>query len=207
MLAGSGGFGTGLCRRVVPGAFGAALELTHTNTGRIRKPDSTEAGNFAFNGIESGQYSLSVTMAGFKKFGRGDIVVGAGQRLDLGASSLEVSAVSETVTVRGELGAVVATQSSERADIISSRQVNGLLNLGRNITALVQLAPGVVVTRDSDALSRNTDFNVNGSRRTMRRFQHKMIMRMDRTGPSRYCCNFAEARFDRPRADRDGTVD
>src|SRR5262249_16532527 len=65
-------------------------------------------------------------------------------------------------------GAVVATQSSERADLISSRQVDGLLNLGRNVPALVQLVPGVVMTQQTGFLYRNIDFSANGSRNNMK---------------------------------------
>ena len=91
----------------------------------------------------------------------------AGDRLVLGDLKMELGDLAETVSVTGEMGAVVASQSAERSDLISGRQVEGLLNLGRNTAALVQLLPGVVLTAASDSLGRTTNFYATGSRYTM----------------------------------------
>jgi hypothetical protein len=145
---------------------GARVELAHAATGRVRTSISDAAGVFVISGLEAGEYRIGITQQGFKKAERKGIVLDTGQRLALGEMVLDIGNVSETVSVTAER-AVVATQSADRSDLINSQQVDGLLNLGRNVTALVALVPGVVLTRDSDALSRTSDFNVQGSRRTM----------------------------------------
>lgn len=40
------------------------------------------------------------------------------------------------------------------------------MNLGRNITSLLALLPGMVVSRDCQSLGRRTDFHVMGNRRS-----------------------------------------
>lgn len=143
----------------------AQLELMHTSTARVRSVSSTETGEFVFSGLEAGNYVLTATKDGFKRFSRENIGLESGQRLVLGDLTLDLGSVAETVTVQSQVVAV-ATQSADRSDLITTRQAEGLLNLGRNITSFVALMPGVVVTNESNALGRITDFQVNGSRRT-----------------------------------------
>jgi hypothetical protein len=144
----------------------AALELVEPATGLTRSATTDSNGEFVIGGLNPGDYSLVASKSGFKKLQRADIHVDAGQRLVLGDLKMELGNVTETVSVTGEMGAVVASQSAERSDLITSRQVGGLLNLGRNVTSLVQLLPGVVLTASSDSLGRTSNFYVNGSRET-----------------------------------------
>ena len=71
--------------------------------------------------------------------------------LALGVSTLEVGAVSDSISVRAE-GSRVQTESSDRSAVITSAQVDGLLIQGRNPTSLVGLLPGVVVSSESASL-------------------------------------------------------
>ena len=143
------------------------MRLTQPEMGRARTVNSGEDGEFVIGALESGTCVIAVGKAGFKRYTRSEISLDAGQRLALGDLKLDVGDLTETVSVTGEMGSVVATQSAERSELITSRQVDGLLNLGRNVTALVGLLPGVVVTQASESLGRTTDFYVNGNRRSM----------------------------------------
>ncbi len=151
------------------GAAVPATQITfsETSTGRVRTLETDQNGEFVASGLDSGEYTLEASHQGFSKYSRQNIRLETGQRLALGALKLEVGNITETVSVTGEMGAAVAVQSAERSDIISSRQVAGLLNLGRNVASLVQLLPGVVMTATSDSLGRTATFNANGSRGTM----------------------------------------
>lgn len=143
---------------------GASLELTAASTGRSRASESQPSGEFTFHGLESGRYALVITAAGFSTFERQNIVLDSAQRLVVGEIVLQLGETSEKISVTAESGSVVALQSAERSDVITGRQTDGLLNLGRNITSLVQLVPGVVLVSSSNSFDRGMNFNVNGSR-------------------------------------------
>jgi outer membrane receptor protein involved in Fe transport len=143
----------------------AGISLAQTATGLVRTATSDATGNFVFTGLEAGEYSLSIAKEGFKRFEAKEMHLVSGQRLAAGTVTLELGTTSETITVRAE-SAAVQTQSAERASVVTSSQIDGLLILGRNPTSLVGLLPGVVVTQETQSLDRDTNFNVLGNRRT-----------------------------------------
>jgi hypothetical protein len=126
----------------------ASVTLVHVSTGLARSAHSNASGDFVFTGLEAGEYRLEVSKTGFKQTRKTDIVLPSGARLAVGAIILELGQLTETVTVAAQSGAMVQTQSSERADLITSAQVDTLQIIGRNVPSLVGLIPGVVVTED-----------------------------------------------------------
>ncbi len=144
----------------------AELTLTHVTTGRERRSVTTEVGDFVFAGVEPGEYRITASKDGFKRLEKRGLFLSAGERLAIGNLTLELGGMTEVVSVVAEGGAVVQTQTAERSDMLTTDQVDELLNLGRNVTSLLALMPGVVVTQDSQQLGRRTDFSVMGNRRT-----------------------------------------
>ncbi|MEZ5355836.1 MAG: hypothetical protein R2762_24645 [Bryobacteraceae bacterium] len=57
------------------------------------------------------------------------------------------------------------TQTAERAGTLTTSQVQNLAIRGRNVTSLVSLLPGVVDLDDSEQLTNNWNFYVQGNRR------------------------------------------
>jgi len=145
---------------------GAEVTLIHVATARTREAQTNEQGDFIFSGLDAGQYNLTVSRTGFKKLERRDIMLATGERLPLGTMVLDVGALTEVVSVTAPQGAVVQTQSAERADVITSTQVHGLLLRGRNVKDLVGLLPGVVIVSEADDLSSGSNFSVMGNRQT-----------------------------------------
>ncbi len=143
----------------------ADISLTQIATSLVRTTTGDAAGTFLFTGLESGEYNLSISKRGFKRYETKSIHLISGERLPAGTITLDVGATSDTITVRAE-SAVVQTQSAERAAVVTSAQIDGLMIKGRNPTSLVGLLPGVVVTSESQSLDRDTAFTVMGNRRT-----------------------------------------
>lgn len=144
---------------------GATLDLTHTATGAQRQAATDERGNFTFASLQPGEYSLSVTVQGFKKLERSGIMLSAAEVLPAGVLALEVGTVTEAVVVRTQ-GVAVQTASSERAGTVLGSQLENLMIRGRNPMSLLQLMPGVVDLQNrEEKIDRNFDIYVQGNRR------------------------------------------
>src|SRR5262249_55509988 len=144
---------------------GATVTATNQGTDQERQAQSNERGDFVLTGLESGSYLLRVSSPGFKRVERKDIAVSTGERVALADITLELGAVTETVSVSAQ-GAVVQTRSAERAEVITPSQVENLLVRGRNVGDLAQLLPGVVLGNPQDQLSSTSTFYVQGNRAT-----------------------------------------
>ena len=145
---------------------GADVRLIHAETGRERALKTGEQGGFTISGLDAGKYNLTVSHTGFKTLELNDVNLATGERLPLGDLRMELGQVSETVSVT-ERGAVVQTQSAERADVITSSQVDNLPIRGRNVQDLMSLIPGVVTTNEQEGLSSTVSMFVQGGRNTM----------------------------------------
>ncbi len=145
----------------------ASVTLVQSATGLTRRTATDVAGNFALGGLDAGEFTLTVAKTGFKTVEEKGVRLATGERLALSRLVMEVGALSETISVIAQGGTVVQTQSAERSDLITSRQVEDLLVRGRNVTDLLQLVPGVVIVGSTEDFSSNSNFSVMGNRRTM----------------------------------------
>ena len=121
-----------------------AAEITVTNAGTSeqRMVQSNEAGNFVVAALPPGTYSLNVQSEGFQTYEQTGIIISADQALALGNIPLSIGAVTETVTVQAE-GAAVETDTAGVNAPLTSNQMDGLMQRGRDIVALLTVLPGV----------------------------------------------------------------
>jgi hypothetical protein len=125
---------------VIPGA--TVTLISETRGTRLSDVFSNENGDFAFINVSPDQYTLQVTMEGFKTLKRTGISVSPGDRLSVGALSIEVGGLTDTVQVKAE-AAIIQAQSGERSYTVSREAVENLPIANRSFTALAFLAPGV----------------------------------------------------------------
>src|SRR5689334_12128255 len=128
----------------------APIEIRNIETGVVNRAASSATGNYTLAQLPAGQYELSVTVAGFKKYVRQSLTVGVAQtfRVDV---LLEVGSNTESVTVT-EAAPLLKTESGELSHTVSTNTMNNLPVLGigatasasgiRNPYAVVQLLPG-----------------------------------------------------------------
>ncbi len=144
---------------------GAKVTLTHVATGTERTVETDARGDFVIAGLQPGEYRLQINAPGFKRFERPGILLSAQERLTVGTLTLEVGAVTESVTVTAQ-AAPIQTASSERAATVLGSQVENLMIKGRNVMSLLQLLPGVVdLQAREEKIDRNFDIFVQGNRR------------------------------------------
>ncbi len=133
---------TGIVRDPSSGAVaGAEVVLQNLDTSVIRNTASNSIGNYQFLNVTPGRYSLSTTATGFKSNKTPEITLSVNETLTLDVT-LEVGAVSQTVTVSGQV-AEIESSTAELGSVVTEKQVVDLPLNGRNFTQLLSLTPGV----------------------------------------------------------------
>jgi hypothetical protein len=121
---------------------GATVELTSPRRNDTQVATANESGDFVFLNLLPDTYNLKVSMDSFKTVEQANVVVNAADRLSLGVITLELGAVSETVTVTTR---VVEVQSRDavRNFSVDSAAIENLAVNGRDPLLLARLAPGI----------------------------------------------------------------
>ncbi len=148
---------------VIPGA---TVTIINEATGDSRVTVSDERGNFQVTNLQPGVYTVRVELASFRTFERKNVVLSAAERLSVGSLPLEVG-LGETVTVEAR-GTQVNTAETQHSGLITATQIEQVQVLGRDVTSIMRLLPGVRYenTVDSLGMSFGTNVpNVGGSRR------------------------------------------
>ena len=133
------------------GIGNATATLRSNSTADTRTAKTNENGDFVFNAVIPGTYSLTVEQSGFKTLERTGLVLTATQRLAVGSLQMAVGAVSERITVEAS-GATVQTTSSGNSAELSGKQLNQLMTRGRDVISLLRVLPGVGTGNDENAL-------------------------------------------------------
>ncbi len=147
----------------------ARVKLENIATGIANEASTNAEGLYLFQNVRVGVYQVSAASPGFKTAVTDEVrvVVGARQRVDF---ALELGEVTETIEVVGA-ASLVESESSDRGQIISSKQIVELPLNGRNYSDLALLATGV---RRSDYAFANPpregSFNINGQRSIFNNF-------------------------------------
>ena len=121
-----------------------SIEVKNADTGAVFQSGTSNTGNYVVS-VPAGNYELTVTATGFKKYVRSNLVVQAatGTRLDV---TLDVGAITETITVN-EQTPLLKTESGEMSHQLVTKDVTNLplYTVGGNIRNPLQamvLLPG-----------------------------------------------------------------
>ena len=143
---------------VVPNA---KVELTETSTQNKQFATSNQSGFYSVASIMPGQYSISLTAAGFQSELRQNVAVEVGAKLSIDFA-LKVGAGSQQVTVDGS-GEQINTTDASVSTVIDQQFVANLPLNGRSFQSLITLAPGTIVVPSAGAGS-SGEISVNGQR-------------------------------------------
>ncbi len=151
----------------------AAIQAKNTSTGVLYEAASTATGNYTLPELPAGDYELSVTVPGFKKYVRQGLTVQAAQtyRIDV---ALEVGAATESITVSEETP-LLKTESGELGHNVTGSSLDALPVLGigsqfasnsgvRNPMAATYLLPGGQFTGDTTVRVNGTPQNTESIR-------------------------------------------
>ncbi len=129
----------------------APVEARQAETGAVFPGASSATGNYTLSQLPVGTYELTITVPGFKKYVRPNILIQAAQTVRID-TVLEVGATNESITV-SETSPLLKTESGELSENISTNHLDDLPALGigsaaagtagiRNPYSVVQLLPG-----------------------------------------------------------------
>lgn len=152
---------------VVPAAQLTATEIA---TGTSLNTTSNEAGVYRFNGLKPGQYRLTCSVAGFKKFEQSELTLQVNQTLEVNPD-MQPGQTTEQVTVSAA-PPPLDTASATVGQVVTTRSIENLPLNVRDPLALVGLTPGVTFGgnfgnaggTDVGRGFYKSDFNVGGGR-------------------------------------------
>jgi hypothetical protein len=122
----------------------ARLVATEVRTGTKVQTVSDVTGHYNLPFLATGEYDLSVSVAGFKEFLRKGIQVGAGDHAVIDVR-LEVGQTSTAVEVRAAVS-MLNTENASAGQAISTKEVEDIPLNGGTPAMLQQLAIGVIAT-------------------------------------------------------------
>jgi Carboxypeptidase regulatory-like domain len=138
--------GTGIVVGTVTDPSGAAVPeavvtLTDTATNSERTSTTNATGRYNFPNVPPGNYSLTVSKAGFRlgKILNQSVVVGESRTLDV---KLEMGAATQVVEVTAT-NTDLQTMNATIGNTVNSSTLQALPSLGRDVSSFVTMQPGV----------------------------------------------------------------
>jgi hypothetical protein len=121
---------------------GATVTVTNLATGLTKTEVSHGDGAFEISALPEGNYSVSVTFAGFKTWAlaRTDLTIAERKRV---SPVLQVGDVNERVTVEATAD-LLQTEKVETGGVVEQRTIQELPLNGRDVIELTELVPGVL---------------------------------------------------------------
>lgn len=120
---------------------GATVTIVQDATNFTRTVTTNNSGEYLISQLAPGTYTVKIDAGGFKSAISQNVVLQTDltRRLDV---RLDVGSVTESVTVEAE-APTINSETSEKAEVITPRQVQDLPLNGRDYTDLALLVPGV----------------------------------------------------------------
>jgi hypothetical protein len=126
---------------------GAAVTLTNEATQGSLTTETTDSGNYVFDSIQVGIYTVTVEKPGFKKFVSTGNAANVNQPTTVNVA-LAVGAVQEVVQVTAAAEVVQTSSSGNFGNTVEEKTLEALPiigNRGRNPLSFINFQPGVVV--------------------------------------------------------------
>ena len=148
---------------------GATVTISNKATNQSRETITDEVGNYNFPTVQTGTYTIKVSLTGFKESQQTDIAVtlNTTTRIDV---TLQVGQMAETVTVSAQAAVLQTDRAEVRAELGSKVLQDLPVPLGRNYQQLFKTLPGFSLPENAHSIpsnpSRALTFNVNGASRS-----------------------------------------
>lgn len=146
------------------GVPGATVTATHTGTQFSRSTTTDRSGQYALLLLPVGNYTLDISLAGFKSFSQTGIVLEVGRNARVDAT-IELGEVTETVSIVAD-APLVETTSASLSRTVGQNEVLNLPLVNRDLYSLLNLTGGVTSNDSSNSLGGPEQVTtINGSSR------------------------------------------
>jgi hypothetical protein len=137
----------------------AKVVLTSTTTDATRVTNTTSSGDYVFQDLQLGTYSLTITAPGFGEATLKNISVNPGAITPV-SPKLTLSGTQEVVDVSIDTTSEIQTESSANNAVVGEQAVSEIPLNGRDFTQLLKLTPGL-----------NSSGSLNGARSNQLNYQ------------------------------------
>ncbi len=142
---------------VIPGA---TVSIVNTGTADVRESSTGAEGSYTFTNLAPGNYEFTASSEGFRQYVQQGIVLATGQTLRINAT-LEIGAVTESITVDAQLVTLNTENGTIKGDVIVQEEIQELPLAGRDFTDLAFFTPGVIPKAEG---GQGSFANINGAR-------------------------------------------
>ncbi len=119
---------------------GATVQITDDSTGVIHSSVTSSAGEYAFQDLPLGMYTVSATSSGFETLKVEKVQVSAGTIYTL---PLKLAVASQATTVEvNAAGVALDTTTPTETTVLSGRAIQDIPLNGRDFTQMIGMAPG-----------------------------------------------------------------
>src|SRR5262245_16121296 len=139
---------------------GAEIQLVNEGTAAVLQQITNETGEFIFNYVPVGTYTLKIALPGFKGYESRSIPLSAAQNVRR-TFVLQVGSVGENITITGE-APLVNTVSPEQRLSLDTLEVTNLPMVNRNVTSILDVASGLTKGDANNIGFAGTRFRLNG---------------------------------------------
>ena len=129
----------------------ATVTILNEATGAPRVAVTDARGDFQVTNLQAGQYTVRVEITSFRPYERKNVVVSSSERVAIGTIALELGSLTDTVSVEAT-GTHVNTTETQHGGVITRTQIEQIQVLGRDVTSLMRLLPGVRYTTPVDSM-------------------------------------------------------
>jgi len=136
-----------------------SITTINTDTSNRRETSTDKSGSFVIPLLTPGRYVVVAQRKGFHPFQNNEVVLRVGDQRVM-KIQLELGEISESVTVDGT--SFIQTESAAVSTVVDQQFVENLPLNGRSFGSLIELTPGVVLTRSNGV--EQGQFSVNGQR-------------------------------------------
>ena len=147
---------------------GATITVASEALGVSQVVQTNGQGAFVVPQLPPGTYAITVELTGFKKTSKSNVILPVASKVNAGDFVLEIGNVTEVVSVDANVGRMqIQTESGERSDVVTNRQLRDVALNGRNIADFMKVVPGVIAggtITTSTVTNVVGGFNINGTR-------------------------------------------
>jgi Carboxypeptidase regulatory-like domain len=141
----------------------ATVALLNEATRDERATTGNAVGHFTFAAVQPGTYTVTITSPSFKSWKQSGIPMNPGDIREISGIILTVGTSSETVEVQSGAMDLVTTDSGERSAVLSTKDIERLSLVGRNVSELLKVLPGVTSVPNGIGNGLGFDFTASSS--------------------------------------------